>query len=278
MATLLISVTSEYALGYTAAEQQRLIRQATRIAPVTERLFREVGIGPGQRVLDLGSGMGDVAMLVARLVGPTGEVVGIEREPSSIARAKGRAAEGGLHNLSFTQMDVTQIASDRPFDAAVGRFILMFLPDPVSVLRSVSRLVRPGGMVAFQEPSWIPMLALGARLPLWSKVLAVIHETFLRSGVNMEMGLHLYVAFQQAGLPAPAMRMETLMGGDSDCAQMPVDVLHSMRPLAQRHDVSLEGLGDLETLADRIYAEATRLNAVMNVIPLVSAWARKAAD
>jgi ubiquinone/menaquinone biosynthesis C-methylase UbiE len=278
MATQLISVTSEYALGYTAAEQQRLIRQATRIAPVTERLFREVGIGPRQRVLDLGSGMGDVAMLVARLVGPTGEVVGIEREPSSIARAKGRAAEAGLHNLSFTQMDVTQIASDRPFDAAVGRFILMFLPDPVSVLRSVSRLVRPGGVVAFQEPSWIPMLALGARLPLWSKVLAAIHETFLRSGVNMEMGLHLYVAFQQAGLPAPAMRMETLLGGDSDCAQMPVDVLRSMRALAQRHNVSLGGLGDLETLADRIYAEGTRLNTVMNVIPTVSAWARKAAD
>jgi len=278
MATQLISTTSEYALGYTAAEQQRLIRQATRIAPVTERLFREAGIGPGQRVLDLGSGVGDVAMLVARLVGPTGEVVGIEREPSSIARAKGRAAEAGLQNLSFTQKDVTQIVSNRPFDAAVGRFILMFLPDPVSVLRSVSRLVRPGGVVAFQEPSWIPMLALGARLPLWSKVLAAIHETFLHSGVNMEMGLHLYAAFQQAGLPAPAMHMETLLGSDADCAQMPVDVLRSVRPLAQRHNVSLEGLGDLETLADRIYAEATRLNTVMNVIPIVSAWARKPTD
>jgi ubiquinone/menaquinone biosynthesis C-methylase UbiE len=278
MATQLTNCSSEYALGYTAAEQLRLTRQATRIAPVTERLFREVGIEPGQRVLDLGSGVGDVAMLAARLVGPAGEVVGIEREPGSIARAKGRAAEAGLHNLSFTQTHVTQIASDRPFDAAVGRFILMFLPDPVSVLRSVSRLVRSGGVVAFQEPSWIPMLALGARLPLWSKVLAAIHETFLRSGVNMEMGLHLYASFQQAGLPAPAMRMETLLGADTDCAQMPVDVLRSMCPLAQRHNVSLEELGDLETLADRIYAEATRLNTVMNVIPIVGAWARKAAD
>ena len=202
MATQLMStITSEYALGYATAEQQRLIRQAARIAPVTERLFREAGIGPGQRVLDLGSGVGDVAMLVARLVGSRGEVVGIEREPSSIARAKSRAAEAGLQNVSFSQADVTQIASDGPFDAAVGRFILMFLPDPVSVLRSISRLVRPGGVVAFQEPSWIPMLALGSRLPLWSKVLAAIHETFLRSGVNMEMGLNLYAVFQQVGCP-----------------------------------------------------------------------------
>jgi len=54
--------TSQYALGSTDAEHERLIWQAERVAPLTERLFREAGIGPGQRVLDLGSGVGDVAM------------------------------------------------------------------------------------------------------------------------------------------------------------------------------------------------------------------------
>jgi cyclopropane fatty-acyl-phospholipid synthase-like methyltransferase len=61
-----------YALGYTDAEQDRLIRQAALIAPITERFFREAGIGLGYRVLDLGSGMGDVSMLLARLVGTSG--------------------------------------------------------------------------------------------------------------------------------------------------------------------------------------------------------------
>src|SRR5579863_2368517 len=92
-----------YSLGSTDAEHERLIWQASRLAPLTERLFREAGIGPGQRVLDLGSGVGDVAMLVARLVGPSGEVVGIERDPRSIARARVRVAEAGLHNVSFIQ-------------------------------------------------------------------------------------------------------------------------------------------------------------------------------
>ena len=72
-----IPLSYDYALGYTNAEHDRLIRQAARIAPITERLFREAGIGPGQRVLDLGSGVGDVAMLAARLVGPSGEVGGV---------------------------------------------------------------------------------------------------------------------------------------------------------------------------------------------------------
>jgi ubiquinone/menaquinone biosynthesis C-methylase UbiE len=161
---------ADYALGYTDAEQERLIRQAAIIAPITERLFRAAGIGPAQRVLDLGSGMGDVAMLLARLVGPSGEVVGVERNASSIARAKARVAAAGLRNVKFLNSDVNNIPADEPFDAAVGRFILMYLPDPVSVLRSIVELVRPGGAVAFQEPSWTAMLAVGAGLPLWSKV------------------------------------------------------------------------------------------------------------
>ncbi len=71
---------SPYALGSTDAEHERLIRQAPRLGPLTERSFREAGIGPGQRVLDLGSGVGDVAMLAARLVGPSGEVVSAKLE------------------------------------------------------------------------------------------------------------------------------------------------------------------------------------------------------
>jgi len=264
-----------YALGYTSSEHERLIRQAARIAPYTERLFREAGIAPGQRVLDLGSGVGDVSMLLARIVGPSGEVVGIERDASSIARANGRVAEAGLRNIRFTKGDVNQIVSDRPFDAAVGRFILMFLPDPASVLRSLTQLVRPGGVLAFQEPSWIPFLASAARFPLLSKLLHVIHETFLRSGVNPEMGIHLYRVFQEAGLPAPAMHMETPLGADANFMSLIYDLLSSVRPLIQQHDISLEALGNFDTLPDRIQAQVGASNTVVSFVPLVGVWARK---
>ncbi len=131
-----------YALGRTDAEHERLIWQAARLAPCTERLFREAGIGPGQRVLDLGSGVGDVAMLAAQLVGPSGQVMGVERDSRSIARAKARVADAGLHNVSFIECDVSEISWDKPFDAAVGRFILEFIPEQ---LRSVR------GMLVFRD-------------------------------------------------------------------------------------------------------------------------------
>jgi ubiquinone/menaquinone biosynthesis C-methylase UbiE len=267
--------TFDYALGYTNAEHDRLIRQAARIEPILERLFREAGIGPGQRVLDLGSGVGDVAMLAARLVGPSGEVVGIERDPCSIAVAKARSAEAGFRNISFTQTDASQIVSDKLFDAAIGRFILMFLPDPASVLRSLSRLVRPGGVLAFQEPSWAPFLTRAATLPLWSGVVSSIHETFLRSGVNPEMGPDLYRIFQEIGMPAPAMHMEIPLGSDADFTRVVCEVLDSLRPLAQQHEVSLDAVGDFDTLPDRVQAEVAASRTFVSWVPLVGAWVRK---
>jgi ubiquinone/menaquinone biosynthesis C-methylase UbiE len=265
----------DYALGYTNAEHDRLIRQAARIAPITERLFREAGVGPGQRVLDLGSGVGDVSMLLARLVGPSGEVVGVERDAGSIARAKARVAEAGLRNVAFTQTDVNQVVNDQPFDAAVGRFILMFLPDPISVLRSLFKLLRPGGVLVFQEVSWIPFLAFSARLPLWSKVLSSIHEILLRFEVNPETGPALYHMFQAAGFPAPAMHMETPLGSDADFTRVMCDVLGSLRPLAQQHRFSFEGLGDFNTLPERIQAEVAGSKGVVSWVSLVGAWSHK---
>src|SRR5260370_17329551 len=108
-------LTSHYSLGSTDAEHERLIWQASRLAPLTERLFREGGIGPGQRVLDLGSGVGDVALLLARLVGPSGEVVGIERDAASIARANARLAEAGFHTRTFPQAALSPIFTTKPF-------------------------------------------------------------------------------------------------------------------------------------------------------------------
>jgi len=268
------SSSVDYPLGNTDAEHERLIRQAARVAPTTERLFREASIGPGQRVLDIGSGVGDVAMLAARLVGPSGEVVGVERDPKSIARARARVAEVGLHNVKFLQSDVSEIPGGEPFDAAVGRFILMYLPDPVVVLRSFSRLVRPGGVVAFQEPSWVPVLAHLAPLPLWLATASLIHET-MRAGADQEMGPNLYQKFQEAGLPAPAMRMELSLGKDPDLAQWYYDTVCSLRPQIQQLHLSTESLGNLDTLVERLQAEVAGSRSVACWFASVTAWSRK---
>src|SRR5260370_11752110 len=268
--------TPPYTLGSTDAEHERLIRQAAHLAPFTERFFRDAGIASGQRVLDIGSGVGDVAMLAARLVGPSGEVVGLERDLRLIARARAGVAEAGLRNVSFTQTDVSQIPDSEPFDAVVGRFILMWLPDAVAALRSLSRLVRPGGVFAFLEPSWAPVLALLAPLPAWSAKASIMHETLLRTGANPEMGPDLYQKFQEAGLPAPTMRMEMPLGKEPDLAQWFYDICCTLRPQMQQLHLPIESLGSLDTLVDRMQAEVAGSETVASWFAEVGAWSRKA--
>jgi ubiquinone/menaquinone biosynthesis C-methylase UbiE len=266
---------ADYPLGNTDAEHERLIRQAVRVAPTTERFFREAGIGRGQRVLDIGSGVGDVAMLVARLVGPSGEVVAIERDRKSIAKASARVTEAGFHNVSFNESNVNEILDEKPFDAAVGRFILMYLPDPVATLRSISQAVRPRGVFVFQEPCWVPVLAHLASLPLWFATASLIDKT-MRVSANHDMGTELYQTFVEAGLPAPAMRMELPMGKEPYLAQWYYDTLCSLRPQMERLHMPIESLGSLDTLVQRLQDEVAKSKTVACWFASVGAWCRKA--
>jgi len=269
------SGSSQYALGSTDAEHERLIRQAALLAPLTKRFFREACIGTGQRILDLGSGVGDVAMLAAQLVGPSGEVVGVERDIRSITRARVRVAEAALHNVTFTQTDVRQLSDDKPFDAVVGRFILQFLPDPVAALRSLSQLVRPGGVIAFQEPSWAPILPLAEDLPLWSACASLICESLQRSGGNTEMGLALYRIFQQAGLPAPNVQLEIPLGDVTSSAGWIYDLFCTLLPQIRELKLPLEDMGNLDTLLERIQSEMATSKNPLPCVALIGAWCRR---
>jgi trans-aconitate methyltransferase len=89
-------------------------------------------------------------MLAARLVGPSGAVIGVERDPATIATARSRVAKAGLSNVSFIESDVRGVPSTEPFDAVVGRAILQYLPEAGGVLRSLAMFVRPGGVLALK--------------------------------------------------------------------------------------------------------------------------------
>jgi len=92
------------------------------------------------------------------------------------------------------------------------------------------------------------------------------------------MGPALYGVFQEVGLPAPAMHMEAALGSDANFTGLVSDLLVTVRPLAQQHDVSLEELGDLDTLSDRIHAEVAASKTVVSIVSLVGAWSRKPID
>src|SRR5215467_9673704 len=99
----------------------------------------EAGLTSGMRVLDVGSGSGDVTFLAADVVGSNGFVVGIDRSAAAVERATTRASRRNLANVAFEVGDPAAMDFDRPFDAIIGRFVLMYQNDPATSLRNMTR-------------------------------------------------------------------------------------------------------------------------------------------
>ena len=155
-----------YALGYSEREFRRLEFQDQFFRDLTEDVLRRAGIGQGMHVLDIGCGVGDVSLLAAELVGPSGSVLGIDRSDEAAKVAARRALNAGHRHSRFIATEIDDFSTDQHFDAIIGQLVLAYLPSPSATLRRLSAHLRPGGIVAFQEMALLLARSVpeGARL------------------------------------------------------------------------------------------------------------------
>lgn len=264
-----------YALGRSADEHQRLQEQAALMRPISERFFRAAGLRPGMRVLDLGSGVGDVAFLAAELVGPTGQVVGVDMDGRALATARARAERLGLANVSFIEGDARTLDLGQDFDAAVGRFVLLYVAHPAQVLAGIAARVRSGGIVAFQELDMDPGVQSRTHPPsdaLWNQAGRAVTQAFVRAGVHAQMGPMLLRTFVEAGLPTPSLIQECPTGGGPDYAGYSwlANTLRSLHPMITKFGVEAP---PLDGLAERIRDEVVARQLLVWAPGVVGAWA-----
>lgn len=272
----------EYPFPRSNAETERLIRQSRMYAGMTRTLFREAGIGPGMKVLDVGSGAGDVSFIASELVGPEGEVIGIDINPQPVADARERAAAAGLDNVQFVSGDI--LVEDLPddFDAIVGRLVLMYMPDPATALRRFRDLLRSPGILAFIDTD-LPLyshLTTHAGAPLQQWVFECIFRAFHHVGAHPGLGMDLPRLFAEADLPAPTMRLEAPIGCGPDWVgyQWLTDACRNFMPVFQRFGITTPEEMDVETLEQRLREEAVAAHRPLTIIPVLSAWTQLGTD
>jgi ubiquinone/menaquinone biosynthesis C-methylase UbiE len=269
---------TDYALGRTSAEYDRLIEQAELMRPLTERVFRAAGVEPGMRVLDVGCGAGDVSFLVSTLVGPGGSVVGVDLDENAVELAERRRARLGITNVSFQTGDARSVQRRGPFDAAVGRLVLMFMGDPTASLRLIAEKVRPGGIVAFQEWDGRVAPALAYEQPVLASLQNLMSKTFERSGARLQIGAELYWRMLEAGLepdPTPLAELAMHMGEDEVGYRRWALIARSMVPKMVEYGLAAEQ-DVLDTIEHPLRDELVGTRDLMPLSWLmIGQWARK---
>jgi SAM-dependent methyltransferase len=268
--------TPEYSLGSDDTENARLQTQAAIIAEPTALLFQRGGIQPGMRVLDLGSGPGDVSFLVADLVGPDGSVVGVERDPAQIVAANQRRDQLGLDNVEFCDGDARTFVDDRPFDAAVCRLLLMHLPDARDVLAHHLRNLRAGGVFVAVDYDMGGARAL-PDVELYTRVRDWLKAGFDHAQADPFVGMRLPVLFAEAGYAdVGSLGLQAYWPPEAGhAAAYVVGVVRAMKEPIVASGVTTEEEMGLDTLAQRLGDALHAANAVFTVPTVVGGWGRR---
>lgn len=254
------SSDATYTLGRTSHETTRLIEQSRIYGASTHRLCKRAGITVGMRVLEIGSGAGDVALTLAELVGPTGKIVGVDVNAEILDTARHRATDAGIQNVEFIASDARDLVFSDKFDAIVGRFVLMYMAEPTKAFAKLITHVRRGGIVAFQEPEYTLYPAIQhPRTPLMNQLIRWILDVFAHSGAHLDMGIGLHRTFVDAGLPPPTMHLESPIGAAKTWAgyRYMATIFQSLLPLLEKYGLATADQVDVDTLATRIRQEVT---------------------
>ena len=263
-----------YTLGSSDQEIVRLDAQAASIEGATRLLLRAAGVSPGMRVLDLGTGIGHVAMLVAELVGADGRVIGIDTSARLLEVATARAS--AHPQLKFVQGDVQTWRDEAPFDAIVGRLILFHLPDAVAVLKHHLAALRPGGLLLALDFD-VGACRTEPAVPLATEALGWVSAAFRSAGANPTIGTKLALLLAEAGLSdVQTFGIQGYLAPDDPRGPALLSgVVRTLAPqIVEAGITTAEQIG-IDTLTRRLAAAMQASQSALLPPALAGAWGRR---
>ena len=183
-----------------------------------ERSFGMLAVGPGQRLLDVGCGLGGDAIALAARVGAGGSVVGVDNSERLIVEARERVAASPLP-VEFRVGDIYGLAfADGSFDGSRADRVFQHLDRPADALAELIRVTRPGGRIVVGDPDWETLLFDAPQSAVTRTILNFVCD----SHRNAWMGRQLYAHFHAAGLAGVAVAADTLLFTDYGLADLTV--------------------------------------------------------
>ncbi len=241
----------------------------------TTQLLMDAGICEGMRVLDVGCGTGDVSFLLARLVGETGKVVGIDLDANALALARKREAVDKRPVPVFIQSGLLDLAESLGlFDAIVGRRVLMYQADTLAAVDALARHLRPGGVMVFQEHDTTMVPASLEGLTLHRTAQGWIQQMIAREGADLHIGFNLHAILTRAGLCVADVRAECIVQTPDAPYALGYIVSACLPRIIALGVATAEEIG-IETLQQRLDEERKQSAGIYIGDVMFGAWARK---
>jgi SAM-dependent methyltransferase len=225
-----VTTPATYVLAQGAAELERLRLQARVWEPEAEALLDRIGVRSGWSCIDLGCGAMGILGPLGRRVGPTGRVVGVDLDGHQLVAARAFVREAGLERVEVLEGDA--YATGLPpasFDLVHVRFLFAPAGRDEALLAEMLRLVRPGGVLAIQEPDSASWACFPPR-PAWTRLTRLVRAAFARGGGDFDAGRRTYGMLRRAGLEDVRVRAAVLALPDGHpYRRLPVQFAASLR-------------------------------------------------
>ena len=266
--------TERYVVRGGTEGRERLRLLAQLFGTSTRALIGQVGIASGAGCLDVGCGGGDVTLELARAVGPSGRVIGVDFDAEKIEIARREAAEHGFRNVTFELQDVSSWEPVVPFDVVWARFLLTHVPDPATLLAALYRHVRPGGVVVLEDIDFRGHF-YEPHCPALDRYVELYTTAVRRRGGDAEIGPKLPKLLRDAGFQDVQLSLVQDTAFVGGCKLLTCLTLEYIADAVVADGLASQG--DLRQVIEELYAFADDPRTLHGGPRVFQAWGRRGA-
>ena len=253
--------------GIKGRERLKIIAQV--MARDTNQLLDCVGIKSGMACLDAGCGGGDVTCELARRVGQTGTVVGLDMDQVKLDIARQEAKEQNCTNVEFHYADISKAQGKAEFDRVYARFLLTHLQDPLDALLRLQSFLKPGGVGIFEDIDFSGYYTY-PESEAHTKHCTLYAQAVRSRGGDPNIGQRLPVLVQQAGFKKIQIQIVQPVALEGDVKLItPITMENIAETVLEEGLASQE---EVDAIVRKLYAFAYNTETVAGFPRIVQVW------
>ncbi|WP_196890220.1 class I SAM-dependent methyltransferase [Aureivirga sp. CE67] len=187
----------EYAIHGGDKGKRRLQILSETLEEETTKFIQKVGISKGMKCLDLGCGGGNVSILLSKLIGEKGEVIGYDIDERKIALAKETMKELNISNIKFEVKNVNHFDEKEVYDIIYSRFLLSHLKNPAEILQKMYHSLKPNGKILIEETDFSGHFSV-PRSKDFDSYVSLYQKLLEKRGTNANLGKELFSLLNQS--------------------------------------------------------------------------------